>query len=122
MSLFIVKGRMGFDINKYDKIRFHTNSLIQKRVKALYLWFDYEVNKRDLDYKGQVRLIDEWVEILIEYEYYEVVPFFKRRRYDILKSIIRERNANMSRKDRLVLLLKFVKIKIRRFVRGFIIK
>ena len=113
---------MNFNIKKYDKIKFHSNPLLNKRVKALYLWFDYEVEKRDLNKKGQILLIDEWIKALIRFEYYEVVPFFKGRRYDILRAIVKEKNANMSDLDHLVSFLKKIKNKIRRFARGFILK
>lgn len=78
---------MGFDLNRYEKRRFHENVEIDKKIKALYLWFDYEVSTRKLNHSSQLTLIDNWIANFLLHELYEVVPAFKLRRAMILAII-----------------------------------
>jgi hypothetical protein len=78
---------MDFNIKKYDRMTFHKDELVNKRVKALFLWFDYEVYKKKLSHKQQIILIDYWVGELTRMEYYEIIPFFKKRRLSISHKI-----------------------------------
>ena len=109
---------MNFNINKYKKTKFHDDEVINNKIKALYLWFDYEVNKRDLSFKDQVRLLDKWSARFIKEEFYEIIPLFEDRRYETLKLIVKEKWDNMSYKDKLVVLLIKLKRKINKWLRS----
>jgi vacuolar-type H+-ATPase subunit E/Vma4 len=67
---------MEFNINKYDKITFSDDNLTHKRIKALLLWFEYEVYKKDVALESQIPMMVKWIKNLESFEYYEVIPFF----------------------------------------------
>ena len=74
---------MSFNMNKYDNVRFHSDELTHKRIKALLLWFEYEVYKRNAFPESQLKLMDRWINTLVKQEYYEVVPFFRNMKIDM---------------------------------------
>ena len=74
---------MGFDINKYDNVTFSSNDLTNKRIKALLLWFEYEVDKNNLSVDAQIELLELWLKRFIKEELYEVIPFFEKKLTDI---------------------------------------
>jgi hypothetical protein len=78
---------MDFDINKYDDVKFHENEETNKKIKALLLWFDYEVERRRMSPTNQLKLIDNWISTFEKKELYEVIPEFKNRRLKILEDI-----------------------------------
>ena len=80
---------MKFDIKKYERRTFHNKPEINQKIKALYLWFDYEVSRRKLPYPNQLSLIDTWIRNFEKHELYEVIPSFKLRRGAIVKQIAR---------------------------------
>lgn len=80
---------MGFNIHKYDDVTFDKNSLTNKRIKAFLLWFEYEVYDKNIIPSAQVILMDRWILKLIKEEFYEVVPFFKEKRGDIIRRPIK---------------------------------
>ena len=79
---------MDFNINKYDNVRFHQDDLTHKRIKALLLWFEYEVYKNNLPLEGQIKLMERWLGRLLQEEYYEVLPFFKGLKADMEEKLI----------------------------------
>lgn len=82
---------MEFDIHKYDKITFSDDELTHKRIKALLLWFEYEVYKRNIPLSSQIPMMTNWIKKLEAQEYYEVLPFFTKMRDDMIiesKSVV----------------------------------
>jgi hypothetical protein len=71
---------MDFNLTKYDNLNFHNDILTHKRIKALLLWFEYEVYKNNLPLDEQIKFMDIWLNSLLEEEYYEVLPFFESLR------------------------------------------
>jgi hypothetical protein len=90
--IFIEKGSMEFNIKKYDRMTFHKDEVVNKRIIALFLWFDYEVIKKKLTLKQQVKLIDYWVGELTRMEYYEIIPFFNNRRKQLVGKITKKKD------------------------------
>jgi hypothetical protein len=76
---------MGFDINKYDKRRFHEDELIHKRIKALLLWYEHQVYLQKFSKDEQVILLNNIVNVSIQEEWYEIATFFRDERLKILK-------------------------------------
>ena len=76
---------MDFDINKYDKIKFDEKDLTHKRIKALLLWFEYDVYKKKIPVEKQIPKMDDYLITLLKEEMYEVLPFFKNLREDMIK-------------------------------------
>ena len=69
-----------FDLNKYDRKVFSKNSLINDKIKALFLYFDKFVWDRKLNYFQKQQLINNWISSFIEHEEYEVAEAFKQRK------------------------------------------
>lgn len=86
---------MKFNIKKYEHRKFHADEKIDKKIKALYLWFDYEVERRKLSYPNQLTLIDSWIRSFELHELYEVIPMFKLRRGQIVRLIARGKTVKM---------------------------
>ncbi len=78
---------MDFNLKKYDNIHFHDDELIQKRIKALLLWFDYQVFKDGLGLERQLTLINSMIDSFIGKEWYEIADFFKKQR-EVIKNNI----------------------------------
>ncbi len=78
---------MEFDIKKYDNTNFHEDELINKRIKALLLWFEYEVYSKNISLIKQMVVIDTLVERLIKKEWYEIGSFFQNLKLDLEKKI-----------------------------------
>ena len=78
---------MPFDMQKYDEVRFHSDELTHKRIKVLLLWFEYEVYKKNPSAETQVKLMERWIDTLVKQEYYEVVPFFRNLKSDMIKNL-----------------------------------
>lgn len=83
-------------MQKYDNVRFHSDELTHKRIKALLLWYEYEVFKRSASPENQIKLMDRWIKTLVKQEYYEVVPFFKKMKVDMVKKFGKEETDNVS--------------------------
>ncbi len=75
---------MEFDIHKYDRRTFSDDDLTHKRIKALLLWFEYEVYKKDIPLSSQIPMMTQWIKKLEAQEYYEVLPFFTKMRDDMI--------------------------------------
>lgn len=83
---------MTFNLNKYKKRRFHRNPEINAKIKALFLYYDYQIIHKDLDMNDQLILLDDWINKFEEHELYEVIPSFKLRRDLLLKNINKKSN------------------------------
>lgn len=78
---------MEFDINKYDNVKFSEKDLTHKRIKALLLWFEYDVHKNNIPAEEQIPKMDAYLTKLLKEEFYEVLPFFKDLREDMVKRL-----------------------------------
>lgn len=78
---------MDFNLEKYKKFRFHKDDNVDKKVKALFLYYDYLIINKKLTSYEQLVLLDFWILKFEEHELYEVIPFFKLRREVIIKQI-----------------------------------
>jgi len=107
---------MGFDIHKYDKTRFSNNELTNKRIKALLLWFEYEVDKNNLPIELQIVLLEEWLEKLLNEEYYEVLPFFQKKLNDMNGKLTDNLSENIEKPLKEPFLIR-VKSKINKWYR-----
>lgn len=87
---------MNFDLDRYKRRRFHEDDEIDKKVKALFLYYDYQVIEKKLSLGKQLTLLDDWIKKFEEHELYEVIPMFKLRRGVVLKQIIKHKHENMS--------------------------
>jgi hypothetical protein len=77
---------MNFDIHKYDKTTFSYDVLTDKRIKALLLWFEYEVYVRKIPLSSQIPMMTKWINKLEVQEYYELIPFFTKMRDDMVET------------------------------------
>lgn len=69
------------DLNKYKKKRFNKDKLIDKRIKALFLFYDKKVEDLKLSYKQSIGLLNHMISVLVESEEYELAAAFKRRKF-----------------------------------------
>jgi hypothetical protein len=74
------------DLKKYDKSRFSRNPVIDKKIKALYLLFDKNVEDLKLGYYGTQRLINVWIKKLVVHEEYELAEAFKQRKISMWRN------------------------------------
>jgi hypothetical protein len=68
------------DINKYKRKRFNRDKFIDKRIKALFLYYDTRVEELKLTYKQSLILINHMIKVLVESEEYELASAFRRRK------------------------------------------
>jgi hypothetical protein len=87
---------MNFDFNRYKRRRFHKDDEIDKKIKALFLYYDYQVADKQLDLAQKLTLLDGWIQKFERHELYEVIPMFKMRRAVVVKQIIRNNNEKMT--------------------------
>ena len=87
---------MDFDVDKYKGCRFHKDDLIDKKLKALLLWFDHEVDRTDATLGNQLILIDTWIDTFLDEQHYELITKLKQKRYDILNGTNLLVTANLS--------------------------
>ncbi len=109
---------MAFNIHKYDNTKFSSNPLTDKRVIALLLWFEYEVDKNNLSLDEQIRLMSRWLDKLLEEEYYEVLPFLKKKLNDMIKLRIDDKQSEKleNTKKESFLIRVWSKVKSIRFI------
>jgi hypothetical protein len=105
---------MEFDVDKYSGCRFHKDDLIDGKLKALFLWFDYEIYRTDASTEAQLILIDNWIDTFLDEQHYEFIINLKRKRYDIVNGTNLLIAVNLSAPNRRVLFLTkiFTKIKV----------
>lgn len=78
---------MEFNFNKYDGRKFHNDVETDKKIKALFLYYDYIIIMRKLTLSEQITLISFWIIKFEEHELYEVIPSFKLRRNVLYKQL-----------------------------------
>jgi len=71
---------MMFNINRYDGKKFSDNPLIDKRIKATFLLFDKTIHDAKLGYRQTVRLMNEWIDVFVRSEEYELAAAFRERK------------------------------------------
>ncbi len=103
-----------FNINKYKGKVFHSKSAVNKKIEALFLKFDKDVSDRRLDYKGQIKMINIYIDTLVKHEEYEVANAFKDRKMNKYKKWRLKRRGN---KIPLKLKIRLVKFKIYKFIK-----
>ena len=74
------------NLKKYDKITFSKNPLINKKIKALYLLFDKNVEDLKLGYFASQKLINVWIKKLVSHEEYELAEAFKQRKISMWRN------------------------------------
>ena len=84
---------MKFNFKMYDKVTFHSDPKIDKKIKALLLWYDYEVIKKKLPYKKRIALLNSWISDFVGNELYEAVPTFKARRLALQDKLSKRRRS-----------------------------
>lgn len=93
---------MNFDFDRYKRRRFHKDDEIDKKVKALFLYYDYQVIDKKLNLPQQLTLLDDWIIKFEQHELYEVIPMFRMRRAVVVKQIIRMNHEKMSMIEHMV--------------------
>ena len=107
---------MKFNFKRYEGVVFNKDPDINKKIKALLLWYDYEVMTKDLIYEDRIKLLDKWIKNFIDIELYEAIDVFKTRR-DKLSSLV----AEIRRSKRPLLLViklyfRYYRIKINKII------
>lgn len=74
------------DLHKYDYKKFNKDSLVNKRIKAVFLLFDKYVEESRLNYFQTQILINSWIRTFIQYEEYELAEAFKQRKMGMWRS------------------------------------
>lgn len=101
-----------FNIKKYKGQVFHENPSINKKIEALFLKYDKDVNDRRLNYNGKIKLINIFIATLIEHEEYEVAAAFRQRKFNKYKKYRLDRRNG---KIPLMLRLRIIRIKLLRY-------
>jgi len=73
------------DLNLYQNHQFHKDAFRNKQIRALIVLCNYEV-ARCTDYRSKLNLIQHWITIMIQYEMYEVVPYIKQIKGQIIRA------------------------------------
>ena len=76
---------MSIDLNKYDNIIFHRNEVINKKIKAYMIIFDYQCDNDGLSLKGKVDLFNKWEGVFMDEEFYEIIPclIYRKRKLEV---------------------------------------
>ena len=75
---------MEFDLNKYNNIRFNENDLMDKKIKAMLLWYEYKVIELSLTENECIELLDSIIKTMADNEWYEVSVFFQKMKIDLI--------------------------------------
>ena len=78
---------MEFDMNKYDGVSFHEDEIISKRIRALLLWFEFQVIDNEFSREIEIDFIDSIINTMVTQEWYEVAVFFKNLKLQKLKDM-----------------------------------
>lgn len=113
---------MNFNMRRYEKRKFHEDPDIDKKIKALYLWFDYQTFIRGYTYKEKLKLTNKWIPTLKEYGEEEVSRAFEVRKLHIENIIGAKKRAIRLRSRRLSSFYRLYRLKIYKFVKNFSIK
>jgi hypothetical protein len=74
---------MEFNIHKYDSEEFHSDELVDKRIRALKIWIEYQIFDKGLGDESELSLVTNVLNISIKQEWFEVAQYFKNLK-DIL--------------------------------------
>jgi len=67
--------------------------LIDKKIKALYMWYDVECNRQKLNHKQKMSLLKLWIDEFIKYEEYEIAEAFRIKKVDEIKKYAIKRRS-----------------------------
>lgn len=81
---------MGFDINKYNGDTFHEDEMVNKKIRALLVWFEYQVYENDFTPETEIDLLDSIIKTMVSQEWYEVAVFFKNLKLIKLRNMFRK--------------------------------
>jgi hypothetical protein len=71
---------MKMDLTKYDNIIFHDTELVNKKIKAYMLIFDYQCEINNLSLKEKIELYNSWEKTFMMEEFYEIIPCLIHRK------------------------------------------
>lgn len=71
---------MAFDINKHMNNTFHEDEEVSDKIKALLLWYEYQIHIRELDSEQQGIMLSNIIKMAIKNEWYEVADFFNKKK------------------------------------------
>ena len=75
---------MEFDLNKYNNIRFNEDDLMDKKIKAMLLWYEYKVIELSLTENECIELLESIIKTMADNEWYEVSVFFQKMKIDLI--------------------------------------
>jgi len=76
---------MAFNLNKYKDKVFHKDEGINKKIKALLLWYEFHSEQRELTTKGKLSLLDNMIRLCVKQEWFEIASFFRDKKSEIGK-------------------------------------
>jgi len=76
---------MAFDISKYQDYTFNNDENIDRKIKALLSWFDYQTHVNNYSINEQISLVENIIKLCIKQEWYEIASFFKNKKTELLK-------------------------------------
>jgi hypothetical protein len=97
------------DINKYKNKRFSKDSFVDKRIKALFLFYDKKVSDSNLGFDDSIKLLNHMISVFVATEEYELAEAFKQRKIHKFK---KRRNKNL---NSIVIFYRFCKSKLKQF-------
>ena len=68
------------DLKKYSKKKFSKSPALDKKIKALYLLFDQKAEDLKLSYWQMMKALNNWIDIFITKEEYELAHAFKMKK------------------------------------------
>ena len=81
---FIYLQYMGFDLNKYENVRFNEDDLMDRKIKAMLLWYEYKAEELKLSNNECIDLLDSIIKTMADNELYEVSVFFQKMKIDLI--------------------------------------
>jgi len=75
---------MGFDLNKYENVRFNEDDLMDRKIKAMLLWYEYKAADLELSNNECIDLLDSIIKTMADNEWYEVSVFFQKMKIDLI--------------------------------------
>jgi hypothetical protein len=68
------------NLNKYKDKKFSNKGESDKKIKALFLLYDKNVEELKLSWKKSMELIDAWIKVFVAREEYELASAFNERK------------------------------------------
>ncbi len=92
--------------------KYHKDPAIQKKIIALFTWYDQE--KQKLSLKNRLRLLNMWVYTLADEEEYEIaLAFMKYKKPIILRKLRMLRKGKRSFSQELRIILRIYKMRLK---------